>query len=676
LTTKNLRTKIRQRHSAGDLDTVDSYLSKTQLVILLTTIVLVPLVVLPESNFVDITSNPKTTILRMLGMLQLGVLVSRLLLSVASNNDSRLLLSIAAIKTQKPALAIIGSIFAVAIVSIISALFSIMPAQSWWGRVPASFEAGEFTALMYVIMAISTLISVQEYGRRSNFWSVLAITGILASSIGLFQFLGWSPLDISSTHKTRLTGTNGNPIFFGAMLIVLAPITIAILSHRVQTSSAATKNWWYAALGTGTFLLSLSLIATVSRGPWVGAFAGGISAIAILIYYGRSTRNLMLFGIVAATALFGALVATFVDPTPPPPKEGSESTSAANSSAVTSAFGQVGRTSTLDLRVRYWRLSVDMSTNREPVPFTREWPKIVRLLFGYGPDSFRFAGTHFADETTFTRRLTAAHNDPLNRLAEQGILGLLAWIALWISIAYGTVSLVRRALQDNNQFLQWIAIGIAAALTARFVEQLFGSPTPGGVLVFWVETGGLAALLLTSTANPSGSPTLLTLRIPKYAVYAGMLIIIIGAITVGWDRGANYLIANQMASFQFRPTVVTANEAVDRLEQATKIAPDVPRYWNDLAEIEHNRAVEIQDPQRKAQALADAYQFDLKAYEANPMEVSSIYTLAFAAWESGNLGQPELKNEAVRLYERLTQIIPSDELAKERLKILNDLLEQ
>jgi hypothetical protein len=44
-----------------------------------------------------------------------------------------------------------------------------------------------------------------------------------------------------------------------------------------------------------------------------------------------------------------------------------------------------------------------------------------------------------------------------------------------------------------------------------------------------------------------------------------------------------------------------------------------------------------------------------------------IYKLAFSAWESGLQGHPELQQETIRLYEILTEIIPSDNLAKERL---------
>lgn len=639
----------------------------------------VPLVVLPESNFVDITSTPKSTFLRMFGTLQAGVLLSRLALSYFATDENRFHQSLAMIRANRPVFAIAVSIIAIALVSVISASLAILPHQSWWGRVPAGFEAGAYSSLMYIVLATSALISVQEFSRKPIFWNTLAVTGILSALVGFFQFFGWSLFDISSTHNSKLTGTNGNPIFYGAMLIMLAPISLGILLNRYKAAAQDQQVWWLVALGATSYIYLVSLVATGSRGPWLGGATAITAAFIILVATKNLRINIIPIAVVTALSLLGLLTATFVDPTPPEkaPTDSATSTASDNSSVISSGLGNVGRTSTLDLRLRYWELSAEMSTDREPVPYTNDAPKAVRFLFGYGVDMFRFAGTYFSDNTTFTRRFTAAHNDPINRLVEQGLLGLLAWIGLWISLAYGATSLIRRTMASNPGTTPWIPILIAAALAGRFAEQMFGSPTTGGVLVFWLLLGGLAGLLLNTVTQQKTRPKRSHSKPPmKIAVFTGVAIIAIASVVIAWDRGANYLIANQMASFQYRSNAITSGEAIDRLEQAASLAPDVPTYWHNLAEIEHGRAASTDDPVNKANALSKAYEYDRKGHEANPLEVSSVYKLAFSAWEAGNAGRPELRQEAVDLYIYLTEIIPSDDLAKERLQILQDFLRQ
>lgn len=668
------RNRSKSNNSAFTSFNLDGTLSKIQRGILIAAILIVPLVVLPESNFVDITSTPKTTILRMLGTLQGGVLLSRLFLVLQPGKRQQFWTLLSEVKSNAPVFFLVSSVLAVTVVSLISTLLSILPGQSWWGRVPAAFESGEYTSLMYFALATSTYVSLQESSSRTWLWGSLTTTAVAAGFVGFFQYLGWAPLDIATTHSVRLTGTNGNPIFFGAMLVVLAPIAFGYLIARHRTADGSNKRWWLTAIGVASFVLSVSLVGTASRGPWVGALAGGVITIGLVYYYGRYRVNLLPAATTAAFIILGALLVTFVDPTP---KEATSDRDA-DSSAISSTLSGVGRTNTLDLRIRYWKQSAEMAVDRDPVPHTSDAPAIVRFMFGYGPDMFRFAGTHFADSTTFTRRLTAAHNDPINRLVEQGAFGFIAWVALWTSIAYGCIALIRRLGTTFTNPMIWIVIALAAAFSARFAEQMFGSPTPGGVLVFWVLIGALAGLLFERRGTDEKRSKGIQTRSPiaTYSSYAVVGVVLIGSLVLAWDKGASYLIANQLASFQYRSAVITADEAIEGLERATNLAPDVPRYWNDLAEIEHGRASSTENPLTRADALSRAYEYDLKGYEANPLEVNSIYKLAFSAWEAGNAGRPELRQEAVRLYELLTQIIPSDELAKERLQILTDFLAQ
>jgi len=659
------------------LDSLDQFLAKIQRWILVLAAFIVPLIVLPESNFVDITSVPKTSMLRIFGSLQAGILLSRLVLRFSGDPKLGAQSLLDPIRASKSAILILGSIAAVVGVSIISTLFSILPHQSWWGRNPSGFEAGEFTALMYVVLAISALVTVRETKHTNLLWITLAVTGVGASLVGFFQYLGLSPLDISATQGEQITGTNGNPIFFGAMILMLSAITIGVLIEKYQTSDAQAQKFWLGALAVFSFLASVSQISAFSRGPWVGVFIGGTAAAILIAVYARSKTTYIPAVVIILFLAIGTLSALFISPISPVPESSSTETATKTTTSARSV-GHITGTSSVNIRIRFWKLSAKMAVEREPVPFTNDAPKVVRWLFGYGPDTWRYIGTHFSNDVSFTRRSTAAHNDPLNRLAEQGFLGLLAWIALWVSLLYGVITLIRKSTAKFGDPSLWLAVAITAALGGRFTEQMFGSPTPGGTLVFWLIVGGLAGLLMNQIATPK--PRLLATQstppspLVKYASYSGVALIAVVSIIFAYDKGASYLIATQSASFLNRPHIIPAADAESRLEKSIRLAPDVADYWHGLADIEFGRAESTDDPAAKMATLTQAYEYELRAYEINPIEIAEIYELAFATWELGNAGRTELLQETVDLYERLTIVAPSDQLARERLKTLSDFL--
>ena len=635
------RNKRSQASSAMSLDTLDQYLAKIQRWILVLAAFIVPLIILPESNFVDITSIPKTSMLRIFGSLQAGILLSRLLLRFTGDPKSGLQSLLDPILASKPATLILGSIAAVAGVSIISTIFSIMPHQSWWGRNPSGFESGEFTALMYIVLSISALITAREAKHTNLLWITLAVTGFSASLVGFFQFLGLSPLDISATQGEQITGTNGNPIFFGAMLLMLSAITIGVLFEKYQTANAQAQKYWLAAMAIYSFIASVSLVSAFARGPYVGVLVGGIAAIILIALHARSKTTYIPAGVVMFFLVIGTLSALFI-PTGRPLLEGvsTETTTSARS------IGHITGTNSINIRLRYWKMAANMAVDRDTVPFTNDAPKVVRWLFGYGPDTYRYAGSHFSDDVSFTRRLTSAHNDPLNRLAEQGFLGLLVWITLWISLLYGVFKLIQRSTAKFGDPSLWLALAITAALGGRAAEQMFGSPTPGGVLVFWLIVGGLVALLMNQNAKPQ--PRILATsstrpsQFMKYASYSGVAIIAVVSIVFAYDKGASYLIATQSASFLNRPHIIPAADAKSRLEKSIRLAPDVPYYWHGLTDIAFGRAEYTDDPSVKLAALTEAYEHELRAYEINPVEIGEIYELAFATWQLGNAGRTEL----------------------------------
>ena len=97
------------------------------------------------------------------------------------------------------------------------------------------------------------------------------------------------------------------------------------------------------------------------------------------------------------------------------------------------------------LRLQYWELSGEIALERPEIPYTNNLPTFIRWFVGYGPDTYRYLATAAADSVTFTGRFTAVHNDPINRLVEQGLLGFAAWMSMWLAIAYALWRFAKRS---------------------------------------------------------------------------------------------------------------------------------------------------------------------------------------------------------------------------------------
>ena len=96
------------------------------------------------------------------------------------------------------------------------------------------------------------------------------------------------------------------------------------------------------------------------------------------------------------------------------------------------------------------------------------------------------------------------------------------------------------------------------------------------------------------------------------------------------------------------------------------------RYWHDRSDLERGKADANTNPAIILEARQLACEYDKKAFDANPLELTNHYRLAFSAWELGKLGDNEKQIEAVELYVRLTGLAPADGLAAERLETLRN----
>ncbi len=193
-----------------------------------------------------------------------------------------------------------------AVVNILSTLMSIAPHLSWWG----SYERmqGLYTTLGYMVLfgvAADKLRSPAQY-RRLQF--ALILTSVPVALYAIVQSFGLDPIAWETTFFGRSASTLGNPIFLGAYLIMVIPIT----SERML---CVARSWFSNRNGQLTYtlhwaalclILAIQIVAVLlskSRGPFLGLF------VSIAVFILITLRSLDGCGRVTAAALIRGITA-------------------------------------------------------------------------------------------------------------------------------------------------------------------------------------------------------------------------------------------------------------------------------------------------------------------------------------------------------------------------------
>jgi tetratricopeptide (TPR) repeat protein/O-antigen ligase len=436
-----------------------------------------------------------------------------------------------------------------AAVYMLATVLSVVPRVSLWG----SYQRlqGTYTTLSYMVIYALMLQGLRRYDQLQRVITTMIVTSVPIALYGLVQHYGIDPLPWGGDVTTRVASSMGNPIFVGAYLIMVIPLTLARFAHMQFTAlppesvartgrtalallawgALPVQMWAWATLGIerglaisllvtmvmvfvalvlrrpmpkflllGCYGLILSaqlvcLVYTQSRGPLLGLLAG-LFFFGLLYLYARRKR-------LATLALVGAALAAtltlFVLNLPDSPL------AAARQIPYAGRLGNVFETEsgTGKVRVLIWEGAVDM---------LRANP--LRTVVGYGPESMYVAyNPYYPPELAHYEARNAspdrAHNETFDALITTGVIGLSVYMALFASIfGFGLHAL--GLMRSRRQRRLFYACGAAGALLGLIVPlildgglRLAGVGVPMGFLVgFTVYVTVLAMAGMRSGDNP------------------------------------------------------------------------------------------------------------------------------------------------------------------------------
>ena len=328
------------------------------------------------------------------------------------------------------------------------------------------------TEFATAVLAFFAALQIAE--RRNAVELVLAgaLTGLaFAAGHGLLQQVTGTAdgggIWIGSEPVERLRSVFLHPNFYAAYLMVLLPVAVAVLVSRVFTPSLR----WLALVAALLAVPALAL--TYSRASIVGLAAGAF--VWLVLLWPKKT-------IAAATAL--VLVALILAP-----------------GTVAGRFDANSGSADLALRTGIWRGALDVATQHP--------------LLGAGISNFPFAYARTpAVEAPAANRPSipeiggdelppTAHNIYLNVLAEQGMLGLLAFAVLAGAIVW-TMRDGRHARDPRTRAL---CAGVGVAVMAWAVAGMLDTIPFSQAAIALFALIGLAAAASWRDAAPGPAET-------------------------------------------------------------------------------------------------------------------------------------------------------------------------
>ena len=375
---------------------------------------------------------------------------------------------------------ILPTLFTV-VVYLISTVLSVTP----WVSLMGSYQRlqGTYTMLSYIVLFLVILQGLRTQAQLDRLINVIIVNSLPIALYGLIQHNRLDPLPWGGDVTQRVAANMGNAIFVAAYLVMVLPLTVGRIIESFKTILADEETNW-ANIGRAAayiFIAAVELITiwyAQSRGPLLGLIAGSFFLLLFLTLSLRTKAGTAAsLAIIAATILVVGFLALVNVPNGP-----------LQSLQQASWLGRMGSVFDFEegsgkVRALIWDGMVDMILPHEPItqaptqanPGGRADPfNAIRPLVGYGPESVYVAYNrfyppllgHYESRTASPDR---SHNETLDSLAITGVLGLIAYLAIFGSTFYFSLKWLG-FINDKKQrnLLIGLTIGIPLASIAFF----------------------------------------------------------------------------------------------------------------------------------------------------------------------------------------------------------------
>ncbi len=481
------------------------------------------------------------------------------------------------------------------------------PVHTWIGT-PERHLGLATVALFAVAFFAGQQIDSRADRRTVARAAAIALLG--AGAYSLLELAGLDPVTVTGS-TSRIGGPFGSPAYLGAAVTLLAPLAAAVAADRSEDAL------WRTVAGIGSALGLVALVASGTRGAWVGMLAA--VAVSAPAWWPVVRRRLVPVAVAVAVA---AVAVALLSPA---------------GDRVASAF---------DFEDGGGRGRVD------------EWSLGVRALgasplVGYGFEGYRTVVPEYvtADYALRYGREVApdrSHNGIVDVGLMAGVPGALAAAAAGVWLVFRSI----RATRSGDMLLA----GAGAAVTGYLVQQFFLFPLAELDPVMWLIAGSMVAATVpeaqTLAVRPTRIGATVAAALAVVALAAGALDLLADrAAAVAVDAGRPETAHNAAATARrLRPdsiryafiatTVEPPDAALDAIGAALAVSPHDPILLDRRAALLLDRYQAGNDPAHLAEAVdayrdrvaADPHNAGLRLQEGITLALSGDTAGAEASW--------------------------------------------
>jgi len=441
---------------------------------------------------------------------------------------------------------------------------------SWINSTNLSYSISASTIMLnYITMFFIIFYNVRKERIINNTVFLLILAGGLVALYGILQYFRIDPFfgkgEVQgNVGKMEVFSTFGNPNFLSPYLAATLPLAITFIFHRMH------KIWMATTSVILSILITACLVLAFARSSWVGAGLSFMVMFGLMFIFNKSFLRLLfskkaiilyLIIFIGSIALIWGFAST----------EGSSSGKGI-SSIIYYFKDRFTQMDNVWERFLQWNIALHASLKH---------PIIGKGIFAYKMHYPELQADFYKDPENFKNWykygvcFRHTHNDYIQTLYEQGLLGLLSFLSIVGVFLYMIIKLIKT---DKKNF--YLYLGFAGGAVGVLGDALSNFPFRRAApqLTYYIILGFTALLFSIKVKKEAPEEPELNAGIIKILF---QLLIFIPIFFWIKQYSFNYLIGNQYLKAGYVTLLYfhKPKQAIELFERSEKLYPDNSDLW-------------------------------------------------------------------------------------------------